>query len=286
MAKCGINGNLIRLNGCVSPVAGTKDLAYIGDLNDIIGWTKQTSPALSADYSKVLKSPIMKFTKSFYKIEGKNNSIQAMNNMDGTGMFPKYSHGLNFSVLDISPKIVKQLQKLNNSKFVAVVDTKNGEYLVQGRNGGLVNQTSNADSSSQDTGGTFQIEALSTEEKEYADYLQVYTGTSPNFVKDDIASYDNFNALATPQPFDITAISVGATTTTITLDNTTINPYVLDAEVGTLVTFEGIVGTVGTDATDGLNGKSFAIASVVSNNVFTITHDTSGLVYTSGGTAR
>jgi hypothetical protein len=283
MAKCGIDGDLIRLNGCVSPVAGTKDLAYIGDLNDIIGWEKQTSPALSSDYSKVYKSPVMKFTKRFYKIEGKNNSIQAMNNMDGTGMFPKYSHGLNFSVLDISPKIVKQLQKLNNSKFVAVVDTKNGEYLVQGRNGGLVNQTNNADSSSQDTGGTFQIEALSTEEKEYADYLQVYTGTSPNFVKDDIASYDNFNALGESQPFDITAISVG-TTTTITLD-TAINPYVLEAEVGTLVTFAGIVGTVGTDV-DGLNGKTFAIASVVSNNVFTITHDTTGLVYTSGGTAK
>ena len=53
---------------------------------------------------------------------------------------------------------------------------------------------------------------------------------------------------------------------------------------GDHVAITGIVGTIGTDATNGLNGKSFTIKNVTANT-FCIEANTTGLIYTSGGTA-
>jgi hypothetical protein len=53
---------------------------------------------------------------------------------------------------------------------------------------------------------------------------------------------------------------------------------------GDYVAVAAIVGTVGTDATNGLNGKSFVVKNVTANT-FAIEANTTGLVYTSGGTA-
>lgn len=53
---------------------------------------------------------------------------------------------------------------------------------------------------------------------------------------------------------------------------------------GDVVAIAAIVGTIGTDATNGLNGKSFNIKNVTTNT-FCIDTNTTGLAYTSGGTA-
>lgn len=53
---------------------------------------------------------------------------------------------------------------------------------------------------------------------------------------------------------------------------------------GDYVTIASITGTVGTDATLGLNGKSYTISNVTTNT-FTVSVNTTGLTYTSGGTA-
>jgi hypothetical protein len=53
---------------------------------------------------------------------------------------------------------------------------------------------------------------------------------------------------------------------------------------GDVATIAAIVGTMGTDATNGLNGKTFVIKNATANT-FAIDANTTGLVYTSGGTA-
>jgi hypothetical protein len=53
---------------------------------------------------------------------------------------------------------------------------------------------------------------------------------------------------------------------------------------GDVVAIAAITGTIGTDATNGLNGKSFVIKNVTTNT-FCIEANTTGLTYTSGGTA-
>lgn len=53
---------------------------------------------------------------------------------------------------------------------------------------------------------------------------------------------------------------------------------------GDVVVIAAVVGTIGTDATNGLNGKTFVINHVLANS-FVIEANTTGLVYTSGGTA-
>lgn len=53
---------------------------------------------------------------------------------------------------------------------------------------------------------------------------------------------------------------------------------------GDVVAIAAITGTIGSDATNGLNGKSFVISHVLTNS-FVIEANTTGLVYTSGGTA-
>lgn len=53
---------------------------------------------------------------------------------------------------------------------------------------------------------------------------------------------------------------------------------------GDVITVAAIVGTLGTDATNGLNGKTLVINSVTANT-FCVEVNTTGLVYTSGGTA-
>ena len=53
---------------------------------------------------------------------------------------------------------------------------------------------------------------------------------------------------------------------------------------GDNVAIAAITGTMGTDATNGLNGKSFTIKNVTTNT-FAIEANTTGLTYTSGGTA-
>lgn len=53
---------------------------------------------------------------------------------------------------------------------------------------------------------------------------------------------------------------------------------------GDSVVIAAIVGTMGTDAVNGLNGKTFTIKNVTTNT-FCIEANTTGLVYTSGGTA-
>jgi hypothetical protein len=53
---------------------------------------------------------------------------------------------------------------------------------------------------------------------------------------------------------------------------------------GDVVVIAALVGTIGTDATNGLNGKTYVINHVLANS-FVIEANTTGLVYTSGGTA-
>lgn len=53
---------------------------------------------------------------------------------------------------------------------------------------------------------------------------------------------------------------------------------------GDSVAIASITGTIGTDATNGLNGKTFTIKNVTTNT-FCIEANTTGLTYTSGGTA-
>jgi len=286
MAICGLDSDLTRENACESPVAGTKDLGGLINYNDVKGWKKQTTPLLptTGKFQKVFNMPDMKFTKRAYKIEGKNNSIQLNDNLNGTGMFNQFTHALNFQVLGDSAFLAKAIEELSAGKFVGVVATKNQNIKIIGKVGGLVVQTVVLDSSSQDNGGTYKIESLSTDEPGLCDFMETYTGTSPNFVIDQNLTNANFQSLFEAQPYPITGITIG-TTTRIDLDAATL-PYVNEAKVGDLVTFNGIVGTVGTDAIDGLNGKTFAISAIIDSNTFEIAQDTTGLVYTSGGTAK
>jgi len=53
---------------------------------------------------------------------------------------------------------------------------------------------------------------------------------------------------------------------------------------GDVVAIASITGTMGTDATNGLNSKTF-VAQNVTTNTFCIQANTTGLTYTSGGTA-
>lgn len=54
---------------------------------------------------------------------------------------------------------------------------------------------------------------------------------------------------------------------------------------GDTVTISGVVGTMGTDVTEGLNGNSYTV-TVLNGTTFSLTGtDTTGLVYTSGGSA-
>jgi len=53
---------------------------------------------------------------------------------------------------------------------------------------------------------------------------------------------------------------------------------------GDILAIAGITGTVGTDGTSGLNGKSLT-AKYVTTNTFSVDVNTTGLAYTSGGTA-
>jgi hypothetical protein len=67
------------------------------------------------------------------------------------------------------------------------------------------------------------------------------------------------------------------------------NPTILTSAAhglanGDVVAIAAIVGTLGTDATNGLNGKSFVISNITTNT-FAIEVNSTGLAYTSGGTA-
>lgn len=67
------------------------------------------------------------------------------------------------------------------------------------------------------------------------------------------------------------------------------NPTILTSNAhglknGDIVAIAAITGTMGTDATKGLNGKTFVVKNVTTNT-FAVEVDSTGLVYTSGGTA-
>lgn len=74
----------------------------------------------------------------------------------------------------------------------------------------------------------------------------------------------------------ITAIAVG--------NPTIITSTAHGLTAGDVVTIAAITGTAGTDATNGLNGKTFVITHVTANTI-AINANTTGLAYTSGGTA-
>ena len=68
------------------------------------------------------------------------------------------------------------------------------------------------------------------------------------------------------------------------------NPTILTSAThglaaGDVVTISAIVGTLGTDATNGLNGKTFVVEYVTTNTIALYKHNSTGLVYTSGGSA-
>jgi hypothetical protein len=280
---CKYTGDLVRKNTCLSPQSGTNDIAFIASIKDIVKWTKGLNVPVE-EAEQVFRRPIMKFTKKFYKIEGRNNSIQGMAEFDGTGSFGKYTHQLNFSVYEDSPIITARLRELNAEKIVSVIQTNNKQFKILGKDSGLIVQTNSQDTSSEDTGGTYTINALG-KASAFPDHLAVYSAELPNSVYNFELSQTEFQLLKDATKWPISAIAVGLTTT-ITLNDTTNNPFVDEAEIGTLVYFEDIVGTVGTDLTRGLNGKSFPITSIINNKTFTISADTTGLLYSSGGTAQ
>lgn len=67
------------------------------------------------------------------------------------------------------------------------------------------------------------------------------------------------------------------------------NPTILTSAThglanGDVVSIAAITGTLGTDSTNGLNGKSFVVTNVTTNT-FAVQVNSTGLAYTSGGTA-
>lgn len=67
------------------------------------------------------------------------------------------------------------------------------------------------------------------------------------------------------------------------------NPTILTSaahglSAGDVVSIAAITGTLGTDATNGLNGKTFTVSNVTTNT-FAVNVNSTGLAYTSGGTA-
>lgn len=276
---CGINADFVRKKRCSFPAEGTKDIALLINYFDILKYTYDT--AFDGGDLKIISGIKLKFTKRAYRLEGRNNSIAPQNNFDGAGI-GKYLHLLDFTVFDDEPETANALKEFNAGKSIGIVETNNEWFKVLGRNGGLTSLSANQEVVSPDTGGGYRVTSQATA-KAYADYLAVYD-TSPR-AYDYEASKALFESLIIPSYFNIANIVVGATTT-IVLDDATDKPFVQDAKVGTLVFFNGIVGTVGSDATNGLNGKNIAISEIIDEKTFKIATNTTGLAYTSGGQAR
>ena len=91
------------------------------------------------------------------------------------------------------------------------------------------------------------------------------------FVKEPWSVAGAFPALT------ITGVSIAAPAVVTVADASTVVN-------GDTVTIDGIVGTAGTDGTNGLNGNSYVVAAVTGTTFELVGSDTSGLVYTSGGT--
>jgi len=277
---CGVNGDIF-VSLCSAPSSGVQDNAVLINKSDIKGWTSTTG--VVDGKVKIFASVQYKFARRGYLLTGRNNSNAPTNNFDGSGAIGSYTQGFDFTYFGDNPETVTILSEMNAGRTVAIFETNNERFKIAGRQSGLVVQTATQEVNSDETGGGYRIACLA-KANTFMDYLGVYTGVSPNKVFDYDATLEAFDNLTKTQFFTITNITVGATTR-ITLDNTE-KPSVLGVEIGTKVRFKDIIGTVGTDATNGLNGKEFVISEIYEDNVFTITANTTALVYTSGGMVR
>ena len=124
--------------------------------------------------------------------------------------------------------------------------------------------------------GEFRIDGVDADGNAY-NVVRLYNRTlrlgdaTGAYVKEKWSVSGAFPALS------ITGVSIAAPAVVTVADAST----VVD---GDTVTIDGIVGTAGTDGTNGLNGNSYVVANATGTTFELVGSDTSGLVYTSGGT--
>lgn len=159
MSSCAKITAGIALN-CDKPlVAGNKDLITLINLDDIVGYQRNTTNPQIIEGITLVGSPAAKG----YKFEGKNSSIDSKSDLIKAKYSENYNHQVIFRVFEDGPDVKLQLEKLAKGKFVAVIEKNyrgaldKAAFEIRGTDVGLVCTVLTQDSTDADTTGAYVI---------------------------------------------------------------------------------------------------------------------------------
>lgn len=183
---------------CTPLAGGVNDKLILVNYDDIAGFTYSLDMPLNNIESKKYITAVARETGSRgYLFEGlSGNTIIARKGATRGDIFPEFSQEVEFIALSENGSVEALIETLAKSKVVAFYESNN-EYHVLGANSGLFLSTTASDSSNASERGAYRIVLQGTKEGEHGKRLGIFTGTSPNFVYDKVATKAIFDGLLT-----------------------------------------------------------------------------------------
>lgn len=159
---CSLTRNLLKSTSCAYSLPEVSDI-YLANFNDVSSTTVSAdSTQCSAD---VVTNIVMVSSAKFYHIEPMKNSVDFSDSLTVGDQGNKYRvHSLTFSPAGAYDACMhKDFDALSLGRFIGVVKTADGQYLMLGRVAGLEADTATVAGGQSENGITITLTANATE---------------------------------------------------------------------------------------------------------------------------
>jgi hypothetical protein len=144
---------------CANSNPGAKTFVYFANESEIVSYTSGTPDgvytAITFDAGKGL---------SRYEV-AKNTLIGRESLQGGEQDLSSYNHEVEFNIKSMGPEARNAIQDLNGPNMIAIVPTKNGEFIVLGKDVGMKILTNDATTDTDGYGETVVLQATEMPEK-------------------------------------------------------------------------------------------------------------------------
>ena len=148
------------INCAVPPVAGTNNIVYLMNKDDVASITVNSEGTVTAIS--------MKSTKQAYKYETGNTSVNALYALKKSGVLNGFTHTLTIVYPANAETAISNLSKLANSNVIGIVNQRGddgfGTFRMLGKSQGLIAENIEGDFSNGDRDG-LPFVTLATDER-------------------------------------------------------------------------------------------------------------------------
>ena len=144
---------------CHDSNPGARTFVYFANESEIVSYTGDTDTGV---YTAIT------FTggAGLHRYEIAKDTLYALDSLQGGDVdLSSYNHEVGFNIKSMGVLARNAIQDLNGPQMIAIVPTKNGEFLLMGKDNGLKILTNEGDTRSDNYGETVVLQSTENDEK-------------------------------------------------------------------------------------------------------------------------